>query len=307
MRKKILYIVNGDFYAGAERVQDILAQRLPEFGYDVEFACLKEGQFAAKRQSQTPLYQMAMGSRFDLSPAWRIIRCIRREGYAALHTHTVRSLMIGALAAKLAGVPLIHHVHSPSHADTETRARNLVNSTIERMTVGQAAKMIVVSESLRFRLRQSGYPEDRIRLVPNGVGVQKTQNDWQVPQTMWTLGMVALFRPRKGLEVLLRATEKLLKNGTPMRLRLVGGFETPAYENEIKILVHDLQIENSIDWIGFTDDVLSELQRMNIFVVPSLYGEGMPMVMLEAMAAGLPVIGTTVEGIPEVLQQGPGG
>ena len=59
-----------------------------------------------------------------------------------------------------------------------------------------------------------------------------------------------------------------------------------------------------MQWTGFTQDVDAELARMDLFVLPSLFGEGMPMVLLEAMAAGLPVVATAVEGIPEAIRHG---
>ena len=62
-----------------------------------------------------------------------------------------------------------------------------------------------------------------------------------------------------------------------------------------------------ITWTGFTRDVLDELRQMDLFVLPSLFGEGLPMVVLEAMAAGVPVVATRVAGIPEAIRPGQDG
>jgi len=121
------------------------------------------------------------------------------------------------------------------------------------------------------------------------------------------LGTVALFRPRKGIEVLLEAVAELRKQGLPVRLRAVGGFETPEYEREVMSLVEKLGLADAIDWTGFTEDVNGELVEMDLFVLPSLFGEGLPMVVLEAMAAGVPVVATRVEGIPEAIRDGQDG
>src|ERR1700676_3456785 len=86
---RVLHIINGEHYAGAERVQDLLAMRLTEFGFETGFACMKPGQFPALRQAaRQPLYEMPMRSRWDLRPALAIARLVRREDYALIHTHT---------------------------------------------------------------------------------------------------------------------------------------------------------------------------------------------------------------------------
>jgi glycosyltransferase involved in cell wall biosynthesis len=121
------------------------------------------------------------------------------------------------------------------------------------------------------------------------------------PLGTWTLGTVALFRPRKGVEVLLEALAAVRSWDLDVRLRAVGGFETLAYETAILGLADRLGVTSAIDWTGFTRDVNAELAKIDLFVLPSLFGEGLPMVVLEAMAAGVPVIATRVEGVPEAV------
>ena len=96
---------------------------------------------------------------------------------------------------------------------------------------------------------------------------------------------------------------RLKSLGLPVRLRAVGSFETPQYERQIKRLVDELGICDLVHWTGFTQDVDAELHKMDVFVLPSLFGEGLPMVVLEAMAAGVPVVASGVEGIPETIRQ----
>ena len=76
--RRVLHVINGEFYAGAERVQDLLALRLGDFGYEVEFACLKDGEFDQKRQArQAALHRMPMKSRADVGPCYRLARLLR--------------------------------------------------------------------------------------------------------------------------------------------------------------------------------------------------------------------------------------
>jgi glycosyltransferase involved in cell wall biosynthesis len=128
-----------------------------------------------------------------------------------------------------------------------------------------------------------------------------------VPSDTWTLGTAALFRPRKGLEVLLDALALLRGQGLPVRLRAVGAFETSDYERQIHARAEQLNLEDRIEWTGFAREIVPELAQMDLFVLPSLFGEGLPMVVLEAMAAGVPVVATRVEGVPEAIRDGQDG
>jgi phosphatidyl-myo-inositol alpha-mannosyltransferase len=301
---RVLHLINGEHYAGAERVQDLLALRLNDFGFDVGFACTKPGQFPALRQAQQqPLYEMPMRGKLDLlGPAWSLARLIHREGYALLHTHTARSALLGRLAAGLACVPMVHHVHSPAAAESTHRWRNWLNARSERFSVRGAKAVVPVSASLAQYLERAGIRSSYVSVVPNGVPVRGPLEFRPHPTGTWTLGTVALFRPRKGIEVLLSALAQLRDAGITARLRAVGSFETPQYEADIKSLAEQLGVAELVEWRGFARDVYAELDAMDLFVLPSLFGEGMPMVILEAMAAGLPVIGTRVEGVPEVVR-----
>ncbi len=302
---RVLHVINGEHYSGAERVQDLLGLCLPEYGVEVGFACVKPGKFAtARRAKECPIYDASMGSRFDFRAAWRLAGVIKRERYQMVHAHTPRSLMIARVAASLVGVPLVYHVHSPTARDTTHGVRNWMNATAERLSLGSVSRLICVSQSLGAFMQAQGFAPETIRVVQNGVPRVDNVPSRATPSGTWTLGMVALFRPRKGLEVLLEALATLRDQGHPLRLRAVGPFETPDYAATIYQQVADLKIGDLIDWVGFTQDVGSELAQMDLFVLPSLFGEGLPMVVLEAMAAGIPSVGTAVEGVPEAVRDG---
>ena len=143
---RVLHVVNGEHYAGAERVQDHLALRLPEQGYEVGFACLKPGRFAAMRQSRkSALHDTLMRGRFDLRWASRLADLVRREGYSMIHTHSPRGIMIGSLAAAMARVPLVHHAHFPTLLEIGPRWLRRVGDAVERLGLRRAAGVIAVS------------------------------------------------------------------------------------------------------------------------------------------------------------------
>lgn len=302
---RVLQVINGEHFAGAERVQDLLAGTLPALGFPVSLACLKPGQFAQVRvHRDAPLRELAMRGRFDLRPVRTLIHMIRAEGFGLLHAHTPRALLLAGLASRWTGVPLLYHVHSPAARDSTRRWQNRINAAVERLFLGQCQAVITVSRSLRDDVLAHGLKADKVVAVPNGVPRRTPRPERGRAETAWTLGTVALFRPRKGIEVLLEALALLRAEGLPVRLRAVGGFESPAYEAEVKRLVEQRGLASAIDWTGFTRDVDRQLATMDALVLPSLFGEGLPMVVLEAMAAGVPVVASRVEGIPEAIEDG---
>jgi glycosyltransferase involved in cell wall biosynthesis len=300
---RVLHVINGEHYSGAERVQDLLGAKLPARGFEVGFACVKPYRFPAARQfKDTPLYETPMKGRIDLGVVRRLTQLIRGEHYELVHAHTPRTALVGSLAARKAGVPFIYHVHSPAGRDSTRRLTNWTNALVERAAVHGAARLVAVSPSLREHMLESGFRPEQVVYVPNGVPCAEIAHERRPPQHNWTLGVVALFRPRKGLEVLLETLALLRSRGANVRLRAVGGFETPAYESAILCLTERLGLAEAIDWTGFTKDVPRELSQIDVFVLPSLFGEGLPMVVLEAMAVGLPVIASRVEGVPEAVR-----
>lgn len=298
---RALHVINGEHYSGAERVQDLLAGYLPECGYEVGFACVKPSRFPdARKFREAALYSVPMRGRLDFSCGRKLASLIRDEGFALVHAHTPRSLMAASHAARLAGVPLVYHVHSPAGRDSTRWFRNMSNAWLERRLARRASRLIAVSPSVRRYMIEQGFSANEVVCVPNGVPTVEVAPRTEPPVT-WTLGMTALFRPRKGIEVLLEALKIARHVGCDVRLRAIGPFETPAYEAEVRGLATRLGLDDAIDWTGFVTNVSAELAQVDALVLPSLFGEGLPMVVLEAMAAGLPVIASDVEGVPEAI------
>ncbi len=177
---------------------------------------------------------------------------------------------------------------------------------MEKYSLARAAAVIAVSPTAAKYINAWGVPRERIHLVPNGVPPRKKLSSRPTP-TQWTIGAVALFRPRKGLEVLMEAIAILRRQRFPVQLRVVGGFETTAYQDEVRRLSQQLGIDSFIQWRGFRQDVDAELESLDLLVLPSLLPEGMPMVLLEALAAGVPPLGSRVDGITDVIEHGNNG
>ncbi|MEE2640952.1 MAG: glycosyltransferase family 4 protein [Planctomycetota bacterium] len=305
--KKVLHVINGEHFSGAERVQDHLAANLPQFGYEVSFACVKPDLFPAKRDYQSaPLYETRMRGRLDILASRQITRLIREHEFDIVHAHTPRSALLATLAAKRCQIPFVYHVHSPASKDSTRKLVNWFNQQVEKWALKNATRIVTVSDSLKKHMLSQGFADSRLVVVPNGVPIQAGPV-YISPSDEFIVGTVALFRPRKGTEVLLEAVAKLRDQGVPARLLAVGPFETTEYEHLLKQKVRQLKIEEFVEWTGFTTDVASYFAKMNLFVLPSLFGEGLPMVVLEAMSHRVPVVATAVEGIPQAIRHGTDG
>ena len=306
---KVLHVVNGEHFSGAERVQSHLGRCLPSHGIATDFVCVKPGKFAAmidqKNGDWGVGHQAVMSNRFDLRAAYQVRDLVERNRYELLHAHTPRTAMITAIAARMTGVPWIYHVHSPAARDSPRMMVNKVNAWIERQSLRSCAHLITVSESLRLDCITQGADERKITVVHNGVpGIRPSRSAIPMLGSRWTIGMVALMRPRKGLEVALEALAILQRRDLNVCLRVIGPFETKSYEADIQLQIDALEIRDRVEQVGFTDDVPAALAKLDAMVLPSLYGEGLPMVVLEAMAAAVPVIATRVEGTPEAVTHG---
>jgi glycosyltransferase involved in cell wall biosynthesis len=244
-----------------------------------------------------------MKNRFDLSIVSRIANHARSVGADVLHAHTPRTAMIAGLVAKHCKLPWVYHVHSPTARDSTRSAINRINDWIEAYSLRNASHIITVSKSLRREMLQRGYSRQRITAIANGVAEQPPIDpSARRDQRHWRLGMVALVRPRKGIEVLLEAIAAMGSERSNVTLDVIGGFETPQYESSVRSLIKQLGLEQTVNLRGFTKDVPSIMRTFDAMVLPSLFGEGMPMVVLEALACGVPVIATSVEGTPEVVR-----
>ncbi|MDA8744979.1 glycosyltransferase family 4 protein [Rubripirellula amarantea] len=306
---RVLHVVNGEHFSGAERVQSHLGRCLPEFAVAADFACVKPGRFAELIDQQQGQWgrghRSSMKGRFDFRPVFALRDLVRSEGYQVLHAHTPRTAMVTAIAAKLCGVPWIYHVHSPASRDCDNPITNRVNAFIERQSLRGCDHVITVSESLRNDCIAKGVPDESVTVVHNGVpAIRPPRSATPTANGRWVIGMIALMRARKGLEVMLEALAKLKASHHDVVLRIIGPFETEEYRQSTDSLIQKLGVQDRIERVGFTNDVPGELAKLDAMVLPSLFGEGLPMVVLEAMAAAVPVIATRVEGTPEAVTHG---
>ncbi len=302
----VLHLINGEHFSGAERVQQLLGNQLPEFGVDPHFVCLKPNKFPEMSGlPETHVHPLPMCSRRDFSVVGDIAELAKEVKAELLHAHTPRTAMIAKLVSRKTGLPWVFHVHSPTARDSTRWGINRINDFIERWSLRSCDHIITVSKSLRREMLSRGVSRSRLTCVPNGVAIQAPIDPaLRADVNHWRLGMVALIRPRKGIEVLLKGMEIVQRQTDRVTLDVVGPFENEDYKKEVMGLVSALELDSTVRFLGFRSDIPDVMRQLDGMVLPSLFGEGMPMVVLEAMAVGVPVIATRVEGTPEVLRDG---
>ncbi|HBE67313.1 MAG TPA: glycosyltransferase family 1 protein [Planctomycetaceae bacterium] len=302
---KILHLINGEHFSGAERVQQLLGKRLNQFGYDATFACLKPGKFREQcNLRERQIRDFPMSGKFDTRVVSGLSKLVEAEQFEMLHAHTPRTALIAALVARRTQRKWVYHVHSPTSRDSTRGLTNRINGWVEKFAIRNCSRLLTVSKSLRREMLRQGVPRERLAVVPNGVPeFTPIDASQRTHRNAWRLGLVALMRPRKGVEIALEALSKSSKRES-VTLDLIGGFETPEYETQIKYLITRYGLEDRVRLLGFQSDVAECFRELDALLLPSLFGEGMPMVVLEALSAGVPVIATRVEGTPEVVRHG---
>jgi glycosyltransferase involved in cell wall biosynthesis len=303
---RVLHVISGQYYAGAERVQDLLAQHLPAAHCDVGFACVSADQFPSKRQcQQVPLARTAMRYPWISKAVEQIVRMIKDDAYDLVHSHTPRSAWAAVRAAKIAGCPFVHTMHDVSLGQPQNLTRRVFGAyTISRLRVADV--VTTVSPTTAALAQQLELGKTR-RMILNGVPSARPQFQRTPPgdtdgHGTWNLGTVGLIRPCKGVEVLVRAVKRLRDRGCHAEATVVGTFYTPQYERQVMDLVSSLDLNAHIHFVGFSDNVPAHLETFDLFVMPSIGPEGLPMVLLESMAHGLPTLGSDVAGVGDVVR-----
>jgi glycosyltransferase involved in cell wall biosynthesis len=169
---------------------------------------------------------------------------------------------------------------------------------VDNMTARLCFAIIAVSEATAASLRRQRYPADRIIVVHNGIDVEAADPVRLVDGP--TILEVARLADVKGQQTLLHAVA-----GLAATVVLVGRDleQAGAYENELRAEAEGLGVSDRVVFAGYRDDVAGLLAGCDVFCLPS-FAEGLPLVVLEAMAQGKPVVATSVGGTPELVRDG---
>ncbi len=288
---------------GAEKALVDIALHLDRSKYNVTVCATRSAGNYQPLLDEAGVTTFVQGrkSRWDLGQWIKLVRLMRREQVDVLHTHLFGSNTLGRLLGRLAGVPVvIAHEHWSTKASREVWVDRALYRLSDRILVPSAASKEMV-------MRTEGIPAGKIDVVYNGVDTAifaqgekrgEVRSELHISSDAMVLGIVGRLSEEKGgVDVLIRAVARLCKSNPNLRLLVVG--DGPL-RGSLEALAAESAPGGEIMFTGTRNDVAHLLSAMDLFVLPSL-NEALPIVVLEAMAAGLPVIATRVGGVPEIV------
>jgi len=270
-------------------------------GYGVEKNLIKEAGYEVFYLSN-----LEMINAFRFSILFRLVKILKENNIDILHCHRHKPSFYGALAKRFAKTPVVlSHVHGLS------RTRNIGRKLLNSFLFKKFDKIIGCAESVRNDILKNNpsIAQEKVIALENSVDLERfadvpiTKIEAKskladVPVEAFVYGTVARFGLYKGHSFLIKAFEKVRKQVPSARLILAG--DGPLKE-EIQEQAAKAGLDDSVHFLGRRDDIPKLLRAMDTFVLPSIGSEGMPLVILEAMAAGVPCIASSLSGIPEVI------
>ena len=271
-----------------------------ERGWRVLLAGQPDGRFVGQaRAAGLEAVGVCMRGAWDLGAVFTLERLIRRERVSIVHTHSSVDGWVGGLAARAAGVPVVRTRH------VSIRIRRRWNPVYRWL----ADRVVTSGEAIRALVIEAGVDSARVTAMPAGVDLAEftgAPGDGRAVReslglTRPVIGSVAMFRASKGHAHLLDAFAAVHARRPAARLLLVGDGIRRSW---VEGLAQDRGLGGAVVFTGFRADVPDLLRVMDCFVLASTRTEGVPQSLLQAFAAGVPVVATAIGGIPEVVKEG---
>lgn len=234
-----------------------------------------------------------------------IARFMRRRNFDLVHTTSLKADILGGIAARLAGRRLLWHVHDRIADDylprPVVRIFRLLGRWIPHVLIVNSRatlQTLPVISPHRIRLIYPGVPQDLLNRRASDNGGESSKRSPIV-------GIVGRISPTKGQDIFIRAASIVATRFPDARFQVIGGalFQHDGFEEQIRALAVELAAKN-LEFLGFCDDVAARMRSLAVLVHASPVPEPFGQVVVEAMAAGKPVVATNAGGIPEIVDDG---
>ncbi len=309
---RALHVINGRFFGGGHRSTLLLMQALDEGGKaQTELCTLGEGgalPFNGRVPTVVPFDGRYNNPQVLVGTAMRLRKLVRSLGPEILHTHGLDADLIGSLAVIGLSTRHISHLRITPVFDPNQSWRVALRRRLFRwLTAAKGTRFIAVSEAVRQQMAEYyQIAKDRIVTVRNGVDLtafdgSKADTDVDSASRPIKIGSAGRLAPMKGFEYLLDAAALVKAQGLVFELHIAGsGSELGALQSR----ANALGIGTDVHFSGQLEDMRYFYRQLDLFVLPSVSTEGLPLVVLEASAMGVPVIATDLAGAPEVVDDG---
>ncbi len=296
---KIAHVVIGGDVAGGQIVALRLAQAAREAGHDVLFVSPSDGPFLDRvRGAGIRAEVVPVSGALDPRGLVRLLRIFRRERIDIVHTHGHFAVnVLARIAGRLARARVLSHMHI-QNAFREGTGRG-VQIAIDNATARLCFAIVAVSDATRADLVRQGYPAGRLVTIHNGIEAAHDVSPVRLAEGPLVVE-VARLAEVKGQRTLLEALADVQATAVLVGRDLERG---GAYEDELRSEAERLGVSDRVVFAGYRDDVPALLAGCDVFCLPS-FAEGLPLVVLEAMAQGKPVVATPVGGTPELVVDG---
>lgn len=320
-RKKILYVITKSVLGGAQRYIFDLATNLPKSQFDVAVACGGSGPLVAKLQSADirviaiPHLERDISAWKEIASFFSLFKILARERPDIVHLNSSKAGGLGAVAARLASLITGHKllvvftVHGWAFNEDRPRWQKKIIHFASWLASLFQDKLVVINAA-DYKAAQKFVPISKIELVYHGVksGVVRPREEARAffaeklkaddNRGVIILGATAELTRNKGLDYLIEAMRQV-KNKNPNAKAVIMGDGERRQELQSKI--KNSNLDDTVHLAGFVPEADNILGGLDVFVMPSLK-EGLPYALMEAMAAGLPVIASAVGGIPDLVK-----
>ncbi len=305
-KTRILYVITSLGIGGAERLLLSYLRLLDHKKYDFHICTLweKPDDLVRDISEYCTITSLGIKSRFNPSVVLRLAKLFKHTKPDIIHTHLFQARFYSAMAHIISNYGiLITHKHN-----SVNRKKHNIFIILEMISIFLCKRVIAISNSVKSSLMRIEFVSSKkIFVLHNGIDYQKffkiAVSNKILKEKPIIIGTICRLEPQKGISYLLLAMKIILAKFPSVQLEIVGD---GSLQQELKELTGKLEISNSVKFFGKFADVIPSYKRMNVFILPSLY-EGFGIVLLEAMAAGIPVVATNVDGIREVVIDGESG
>lgn len=300
---RILQVLAPAEFGGLESVVALLAGGLRGRGHDVRVALVVAGPGDGRALERALTDGGVDVTRLELpgrayAREWAAIAALcRRVVPDVVHTHGYRSDVIAGAAARRLGIAAATTVHG----FTSGGWRNRVYEWLQRRAMRRFDAVVAVSRPLSERLARAGVSADRLHCIPNayrpspGVPRDEARRALGLHGDAPVLGWVGRLSVEKGPDVLVRALAEL--RDLPLQVAVVGDGPERA---TLATLAASLGVGDRIRWCGAVEGAARYFRAFDLLVLSS-HTEGTPIVLFEAMAAGVPIVATAVGGVPDLV------